>query len=424
MIFNIRRLILSFLILITLLLYYFISCLYSAAFDRISIGARPIGMGGAFTAVSDDGNAVYWNPAGLGKIKTRQLNAMHQDLFGLGLINYDFIGYIKPKMGKGTLGFSWIRFGTSNDVEFMDYSENTYIFSYGVPLPANMFAGVNIKYYYVNYDEKATGFGADIGILREYMDGMVTIGAVCQDVNRPEIRWTTGVKDKLPINLRVGVAYMPVEPLTIAVDIDKLNHTEQYDSPELHVGSELWFYRKIIAIRMGYINQEPGEWNFSTGVGFQYNKIRFDYAYRKHFDMTDTHIFSLHINFDKMLTLAGVSRKPMYRDTIGPELSFVPGAASFSPDGDGINDTVSFSITAIDESGIGSWKIEITDSSGRKVYTISAEGIPPPMFEWEGKDPSSEEPLPEGKYMVVFSATDKKGNHAELEPLPVTIELE
>ena len=28
-------------------------------------GARPMGMGGAFTAVADDANAPYWNPAGL-----------------------------------------------------------------------------------------------------------------------------------------------------------------------------------------------------------------------------------------------------------------------------------------------------------------------------------------------------------------------
>jgi len=32
------------------------------------IGARAIGMGGAFTAVSDDATAPFWNPAGLGRV--------------------------------------------------------------------------------------------------------------------------------------------------------------------------------------------------------------------------------------------------------------------------------------------------------------------------------------------------------------------
>src|SRR5215213_6797560 len=29
------------------------------------VGVRAAGMGGAFTAVADDGSAVFWNPAGL-----------------------------------------------------------------------------------------------------------------------------------------------------------------------------------------------------------------------------------------------------------------------------------------------------------------------------------------------------------------------
>ncbi|MBI5016757.1 MAG: hypothetical protein HZB55_14890 [Deltaproteobacteria bacterium] len=32
-------------------------------------GVRPLGMGGAFTAVADDGNAVFYNPAGLDKVQ-------------------------------------------------------------------------------------------------------------------------------------------------------------------------------------------------------------------------------------------------------------------------------------------------------------------------------------------------------------------
>lgn len=396
---------------------------YSGAFDRISIGARPIGMGGAFTAVCDDGNAAYWNPAGLGKIKTTQLNATHQDLFGLGLINYDFVGYIRPRIGKGTVGFGLIKFGTTSDVEFIDYSENTYIFSYGVPLPAKLFAGANLKYYYVNYDEKATGYGVDVGIMREYMGGRLTVAGVCQDINRPVIRWGTGAKDNLPINLRLGAAYKPAEPLTVAVDIDKLNRTEHRENSEIHVGSELWFYKKIIGVRMGYVSQEPGEWDFSGGAGIQHGKLRLDYAYRRHFDMTDTHIFSMHIDFDRILTRETVSKKAKFADTIGPALTFLPDMLSFSPDGDGLDDVISFVITATDESDIDIWKVEITDASGQKVFAISAEDVPPPVLEWNGKDMTADNPLPEGKYMVVFSATDKKGNTAELDPLAVNIKF-
>jgi hypothetical protein len=50
-------------------------------FDRVNgsdlimgIGARAIGMGGAFVAVSDDASAIFWNPAGLTRLPGSQLH--------------------------------------------------------------------------------------------------------------------------------------------------------------------------------------------------------------------------------------------------------------------------------------------------------------------------------------------------------------
>ena len=34
----------------------------NAAFNNIDIGARPLGFGGAFVALADDGNAANYNP--------------------------------------------------------------------------------------------------------------------------------------------------------------------------------------------------------------------------------------------------------------------------------------------------------------------------------------------------------------------------
>jgi hypothetical protein len=45
-------------------------------FSNISkdgVGARPLGMGQAFTAVSDDVTSIYWNPAGLGFLKDKEV---------------------------------------------------------------------------------------------------------------------------------------------------------------------------------------------------------------------------------------------------------------------------------------------------------------------------------------------------------------
>src|SRR5687767_5725272 len=57
---------------------FFSSCVFAfgndnagtsgAAFLKIAPGARPVGMGEAFTGVADDIHSVYFNPAGLAMI--------------------------------------------------------------------------------------------------------------------------------------------------------------------------------------------------------------------------------------------------------------------------------------------------------------------------------------------------------------------
>ena len=42
--------------------------------NDLGVGARAVGMGGAYTGISDDYTAMYWNPAGLGQMKRREFN--------------------------------------------------------------------------------------------------------------------------------------------------------------------------------------------------------------------------------------------------------------------------------------------------------------------------------------------------------------
>ena len=37
----------------------------AAKFLHINVGAKAVGMGGAFTSIANDATAMYWNPAGL-----------------------------------------------------------------------------------------------------------------------------------------------------------------------------------------------------------------------------------------------------------------------------------------------------------------------------------------------------------------------
>jgi hypothetical protein len=63
--------------------------------NQIGFGARALGMGGAYMAISEDYSAVYWNPAGLAQMRKMEI----------------------------WLGISHVHFG--NDIKFPNYSNNT-----------------------------------------------------------------------------------------------------------------------------------------------------------------------------------------------------------------------------------------------------------------------------------------------------------
>lgn len=93
------------LLYLILFLLIFASFVHAKPYQRFYTGVRPIGMGGAFAAVSDDRNAIFYNPAGLARI----------DKFTLGILN--------PIVGVGENGIDM--FEDADDTDFDDTGEVT-----------------------------------------------------------------------------------------------------------------------------------------------------------------------------------------------------------------------------------------------------------------------------------------------------------
>ena len=88
-------------------------------------------------------------------------------------------------------------------------------------------------------------------------------------------------------------------------------------------------------------------------------------------------------------------------DTVKPSVGISISANAFSPNGDGVKDTITLLPAIPIQTGLQEWKIEIQDAKGTTVHTITDTRIAAITF--DGKD-NNGKVLPEGDYRAMLSA--------------------
>jgi hypothetical protein len=190
---------------------------YSNEFLNIGAGARGLAMGGAQVASAEDGNAGYWNPAGLvNVIDNPSISLMHAEYFA-GIGKYDYLAAAVP-IGSSfrTLGFSLLRFGVDdipntlflvepdgslnyNNIQSFSSADYAFLISYAQVLKDNEAAqfswGANTKIIYRNVGSfaKAWGFGFDAGLL--YRTATWRFGIAARDVTTTFNAWSFSFTD-------------------------------------------------------------------------------------------------------------------------------------------------------------------------------------------------------------------------------------
>lgn len=263
---------------------------FSGAFEAVGMGARALSMGQAFVAVQDDYQSVYYNPSGLGKLRQRTLHSEYRTLYGLGLLRYITAGYLHPGIGKGTVGLAWSRLDTIGDASFLDYAENTLIFSYGTNIFNPLSIGVNGKYYRVNSTLGASGMGVDVGLAYDWKG--FTLGAAVQDINRTVISWDSGAKDRIPIRVRTGLSRRFFRETLGAVQVQ----WEDQKHRSHHLGIEQGIYKRAFFLRFGLVERDD-DWRFAWGLGLRIKFLSIDYGWEKQRLLGDTQVFSTTFKF-------------------------------------------------------------------------------------------------------------------------------
>ncbi len=196
---------------------------------RSGAGARALGMGGAYVAVADTFSAGYWNPAGITRNGSINIGGMYLDKYGLYNINFLSAGVSLSDNGDSgsnwfnshfrDLSFSGTYSGFSTPLsKNSNYSERLFKGVFGFTVTNLGSIGGSVKNYRLRApktgvdgkDVTANGFGFDLGLLTEPIEGL-RLGAAGFDLpDGTEIKWfntPTHNVDAVPARYSIGAAY-------------------------------------------------------------------------------------------------------------------------------------------------------------------------------------------------------------------------
>ncbi|WP_449404037.1 putative type IX sorting system protein PorV2 [Flavobacterium alkalisoli] len=328
---------------------------YSNEFMNIGVDAAALGMSNAVTASTGDVNSGYWNPAGLLKVKDKQLALMHASYFA-NIAQYDYAGFAMPIDDRSAFGLSIIRFGVDdilNTTQLIDSEGNidynrislfstadygvTLSYARSLPLDGLQY-GINAKVIrrIIGDFADSWGFGFDIGLQYQTKDQW-NFGLMLRDITTTYNVWNIneeafdairdavpGENQELPESSEITLPKAQLgfsKKFIIRYDYSILaaaNINMQFAQTNDLVSTESVSFDPAFGFEFGYIDLvflRGGVGNFQNireldgsgklsyqpniGLGFKYKGIEVDYALTDIGDQSAalySNIFSLKID--------------------------------------------------------------------------------------------------------------------------------
>jgi outer membrane protein OmpA-like peptidoglycan-associated protein len=419
---------------------------------QVGIGARPVGMGEAQVAVSDDAYSLYWNPAGLSRLTQTQISLMHNAWFGE--INSEYIGYAQTmQQGGYGIGINYINFG-----EFKKFGIDSN--NYPVPLEGSftpytlvttfgcaqwfwpqVSLGGNVKLVSESVDTYNNITAAvDLGAQMLKVWNNFDVGLMVQNLGLPIQGYN------LPLVVKLGTAYsfFPSTDKNRLTAVLDLNVPVPIDLPYyINAGLEYWF-ANTVAVRAGYkvseINSLGTLSGLTAGMGVKILDYTLDYAYADYGVLGITHRISFTAGFGETKKARTGKRRIAKRiaptgggasagGVLIPRLSGLTRRAPITVKVQGELNALErnklqravFEVQTNTESEVAKWELKIFDAQAHLLRKYTGSELQESVI-WDGKDQNGRQPAEsifatyEYNYTLASGTSDKVAGKLVEEP--------
>lgn len=284
----------------------------AAAFLKNPPSARFNALGDACSAGIDGSEALFWNPAGMASLEeglrsdlTAGYNALLETAY------HSSVGFARPFSGLGVFGVGLLYASQSSQQGYTPVGDPSdkftpndlaFVFGYAKKLQS-LRAGAGLKIVRSQIsDVSGTTFALDLGM--QYMgavdttEGPIDLGAGIENLG-PAMSIGSG-SDPLPFRLQMGARWHVSE--RISGVLDGVLPVDQDPSVGLGVEGRFPLGEKIAgSLRAGYniarTRGVDGLTGLTAGMGFEWDRLRLDYAWVPYGDLGSTNRVSFGYSF-------------------------------------------------------------------------------------------------------------------------------
>jgi len=268
-------------------------------FIRLGISARSAGLGGAFTSMTQDQTALFFNPGTLATIDSSTISATfmkHVLDISSGMATYT-LPIEKNSTERISISAVYTTYGSFDRTD--EFGSVTGSFSannvglmgtYSNELDSILSYGISAKFMYATLDDlSSTALAMDAGILYRIPASRTNIGFSLLNIGT-QLSTFEGITDRMPIDVRVGINHR-LRGLPLLLNFSLHHLADDADAffdriGNFSIGGE-FILSKVLDLRIGYDNYVrnatsiQGQRRFSgfaAGVGVRTAYVQVDYG--------------------------------------------------------------------------------------------------------------------------------------------------